>query len=50
MKCPVGHTWDIEDPATFSHIDIKDENGEEERLYICGVCKVVFIVDEDSFR
>ncbi len=51
MKCPLGHTWNIEDPSTFGKIDIKDEeDGSEERLYICGVCKVVFTVEPEDVR
>lgn len=50
MKCPLGHTYDIEDSATVGTIDFKDENGEEERLYFCRKCKVVFHVDEEDFE
>jgi hypothetical protein len=47
MKCPNGHPVDIDDPGTVGHIDVKDEEGEEERLYWCHRCKVVFVFEPE---
>jgi len=48
-RCPNGHTYNLEDPLTVGTIRFKDEDDEEDTLYYCGKCRVVFYVEEHDF-
>jgi hypothetical protein len=49
LRCPFGHPIDLEDPLTVRTIKFKDEDDEEDTMYSCGKCRVVFTIEEEDF-